>query len=120
MSSSGNIRYIKLHNDGGYIAEMEVKYRKPDTTDDWDKEKWGGNVNKGHSKTIDPGTHDDETVASDGDEIKFRLLVKAGPDKTANETFIYDSTSTLQANYVSCGGVQSAELGYQGLTTHED
>lgn len=113
------IRYFNLHNDGGYLAEMEVMYRKPGTTN-WSKEKWGENVKKSRSKTVDAGKHDEESVASNGDEIKFKLLVITGPDIEANEIFIYDSSSTLQANYVSCGGVQSPELGYQGLSEHED
>ncbi len=111
------IRYFHLHLDGGYIAEMAVQYRAVGTIE-WTKETWGENLTKGQSKTIDAGMNGDETVVPAGYEMMLHMNVKAGDDREAFDTFIYDPTSTLQANYISCGGTQSTELGFSSITTH--
>ncbi len=116
MLRTERIRYFELHQDGGYIAEMAVKHHAAGTKDDWDKETWGENLTKGQSKTIDAGKHGDDTVCETGDEIMLHMNVKAGDDKDAFDTFIYDSSSNLLARYVSCGGAQSTELSLNEIT----
>jgi hypothetical protein len=119
MLRTERIRYFQLHNDGGYIAEMAVKYRAAGTSDDWKTETWDENLKKGSdAKTIDAGKHGDTVLFATGTEIMLHLHVIAGDSKDAFDTFIYDSSSTLMARYVSCGGAQSTELGFEYITDH--
>lgn len=116
LRKDDKIRYFQLHNDGGYIAEMTVLYRAAGTDDEWKSETWGENIKKGNSKTIDAGNHDGEQIFKTGTEIKLKMTVIGGDDYKAFDSFIYDTSSVLLARYISCGGSQSTELGFEKLT----
>jgi hypothetical protein len=82
---------------------------------------WGENLPKGSdAKTIDAGQHGDKVLFPTGTEIKLHLHVIAGDSKDAFDTFLYDSKSNLMARYVSCGGPQSSELGFEYITDKDN
>lgn len=97
------IRYMKLKNEGGFVARMKILWEGSD-----------GKGNIGHGEYEEDSYHDicihaersidlSETNIPDNSEVQLKAVVVLGKDKTADEKFIYSKDSCEKATYEISG-----------------
>lgn len=112
-----DIRYIKLMNGGGFVAQMIVHY---------DKEENGNVV---HKKYEESGYHDvtvgfDRTIdlsktgIPDGSPVSLEVNVVWGKNNQASQTHTYRASSTKMACYVITGTTLSNTMGEERICDH--
>lgn len=109
--AKNHIRYFRIKNNGIYIARIHILYRNPGEKD-W-KSKKSGNYYKGNTCTWDCLT---ETDAKPNAEVKIKLDVKGGCDRTATETYFFREDSTKEVSYECTGTSLHAGLVNKGET----
>jgi hypothetical protein len=94
MQKIGN---FSLFNQGGFVTKLQFVY----WDDDGNKiHKDGtGDIPLGQKKTASPG----EFGVPNGAMVSLYAFVVWGSDNEANQVFIYDSSSSVTANYTISG-----------------
>jgi hypothetical protein len=93
-----------LKNNGGFVVKLQFVY-------------WDDNGNKIHvdgtagypvlrTECLTPG----QAGIPDGSLVSLYAFVVWGSDNTANQIFIYDSSSTVTANYTISGTTLNNDL----------
>ncbi|MDR1270247.1 MAG: hypothetical protein LBK82_12050 [Planctomycetaceae bacterium] len=108
VSDGQEIRYVNLHNGGGFVTRIRIV---------WDFSKAGNdahgeyNMDKditlGLDKTLDLTT----TKIPDGATVTLKAFVVWGKDNTASQHHTFKSSSTKTAYYTITGTTLSNSLG---------
>lgn len=111
------IRYIKLHNSGAFVARIHVLYKAP-------KDDGKGNIsypgefsewtNPGYAdicaaaeRTLDLQT---DVNMADGAVVKLKAIIPLSTSHEASEQYIFHKTSGKMASYDIGGTVFSSHL----------
>lgn len=92
---------FKLNQQGGYVCRTEFVYM--DSNGQTTQSKQTDNELLGQSYTTSPGS----LGVPDGSTVWMKIWVMAGNDNQASQAFIYDSSSSLTAEY-TCSGTTLA------------
>jgi hypothetical protein len=112
------IRYLKLDNEGGFVAQMRVPWELYENITD------GGNIVR---KLVSSGTYEqsgyhdiclggertidlNDTGIPDGAEVYLEVVVVAGRNRLAGERFHYGSTASDNASYKITGTTFDSSL----------
>jgi hypothetical protein len=105
-----NVRYFKLENSGGFVAQIEVQYKEKHTDGqgnisyDAEWKSWQhdgyGDICVGAERTVD--LLNDLNIP-DGSQVRLKAIVVAGKDRTADEQYIYQKTASSMATYKISG-----------------
>ena len=115
---SGTIRYFRLANKAGFVAQMKLKWvhytqveegnvilKKIDKSGSYELSGYR-DVCLGAERTIDMN----DTDIPDGSEVYLEVIVCAGYDRKAGEIFIYSSTAGDRASYEISGATLTSKL----------
>ncbi len=110
------IRYIKLHNGGGFVTQMRINYTYSENGNEIH-----GTYTKSGYKDITLGKSDtidlkDIPKISEGSTVNLTAIVVWGKDKTAKQFHTYDPNSTKTASYVITGTTLSNHLGEEEVS----
>ncbi|MCI8404427.1 MAG: hypothetical protein HFE49_05945 [Clostridia bacterium] len=104
-----DIRYITLQNEGGFVAQIEIQYKRKHTDAhgnisydaEWKSWHYDGyrDICAASERTIDLTDSD----IPDGSQVRLNAIVKLGSDCTSQEQYIYSRTSPKSAVYKVSG-----------------
>lgn len=105
-----NIRYIKLKNTGGFVAQIEVQYKEKKTDSqgnisyaaEWSSWHYDGyrDICAGAERTVDLFL---DANIPDGSQVRLKAVVVWGKDHVSEEQYIYQSTCSKMAVYEISG-----------------
>ena len=110
----------------GYAYAMRAEYKNlventvnddPKWEDKWHQSDRMGSVSLGFTKYL---TLEDVPGIMAGAKVRFYMDVKAGPDRTATEEFIYLPVSRFQATYDGRGSVFNPSIKYNGRSLYRE
>lgn len=115
---SGTVRYFKLTNKGGFVAQMKIKWTHYTQIEE------GGNIirkkNGSGSYELsgyrDICLHGERTIdmkntdIPDGSEVYLEIIVCGGYDRKTKELYIYSSTASDTASYKISGTTCSSNF----------
>lgn len=110
MADYQTIGYLRLKNQGGFVAKMDFK-SGPDAGSLGRKSGSRKDITLGRSETQDPGNYG----VQDGEVCTVYADVVAGSDKVGETYFIYRKGSKQRANFNISGTTLDNELGYTGI-----
>ncbi len=104
------VRYFKLINGGGFVAQIVIEYREKQTDDKGDisyEAQWKSWFTEGYrdilqfaERTVDL-LHD--SPIPDGSQVRIHVYVAAGTSDPAPQQFVYDKNSASMACYSITG-----------------
>lgn len=95
-----------LDNEGGFVARGKVSWMD----DNGEKQLSNGStgdITLGRTRDVNPG----ELGVPDGSLVSLYVFVVWGYDNEARQSFIYDASSSVAANYSISGTTLSNSLG---------
>jgi hypothetical protein len=105
-----NIRYIKLKNTGGFVAQIEVQYKEKHTDGqgnvsydaEWKSWHYDGyrDICAGAERTVDPLL---DAKIPDGAQVRPKAVVVWGSDRTSDENYIYQESCSKMDVYEISG-----------------
>lgn len=103
------VRYFKLQNTGGFVAQIEVEYKKKNTDTsgnvsydaEWNSWKPSGyhDICVHAERTVDLCS---DAKIPEGSQVRLRAVVKGGKDKTSDQ-YVYQQASPNTASYKISG-----------------
>jgi len=111
------VRYFKLKNWGGFVAQIQVLYKEKKTDSEgnlsYDAEWKTWSPSGYHDICVDAERTSDlysDANLPEGAQVKLKAVVCGGQDKTASETYEYSSSSGKMAAYKISGTTCSNSL----------
>lgn len=105
-----NIRYIKLKNTGGFVAQIEVQYKQKHTDSqgnisydaEWKNWHYDGyrDICAGAERTVDLLL--DANIPEDS-QVRLKAVVVWGSDCVSEEQYIYQQSNSQMAVYEISG-----------------
>lgn len=94
------VRYLKLHNSGGFVARLYVDHRgvNEESWSLWEPSDYA-DICAGAERTVDLL----DTGIEDGAHVRLFAFVAGGVDKTAAEEYIFDVCASSTAVYKISG-----------------
>lgn len=112
-----DIRYIKLHNSGWFVARIHILYKTPQ------RDAHGNISYPAEFSEWKPSVYSDicvlaertvdmvnDTNFTDGTIVKLKAFIVAGSDRTAAEQYEFRRDSGKTAKYNVSRGTQNAKL----------
>lgn len=93
----------------GYAFRMKIFFKNSGKGEDWHEANESGSITVGFT-----GKYELAGIKGieEGAEVRLGLNVAAGPDRKANETFVFKSGSARRAYYEATGPCTNAALRY--------
>lgn len=104
-----DIRYITLKNTGGFVAQIEVQYKEKHTDGkgnisyDTDWKGWHTDGYRDICAAAERTVDLTDSNIPDGSQVRLKAIVKLGSDRTSNDEYIYNNSSSKAAVYKVSG-----------------
>ena len=108
------IRYIRLHNSGAFVARIRIQCISMETGHSFEVEQDGyHDICAAAERTFDL-QNDAKGAIKPGDLVTLEAVVVLGKNKTSEETYIYDPSSSKMATYTISGTTLINSLKFEG------